>query len=1437
MAMMRSGYGFSLLMVGAILSILPSSLAQTVLTIAGSSTVRPVVDSWAATSYVQGLYSLTVEGGGSSTGARRVCAPYTDPTHVDIGDMSRDWRTREAERLDDGYTMECLTSKQRVTQITVGVDGLAVVMAKNGAAHNCLTATLGGLTRAQLRWMFTDYTNAQLTAGGVDLSSVIPNDDNDGIKEWSDLHADCEESPINIYGPGTQSGTHDFFAEVVLPDYEDPENFPVCSHSLNLDLESKTTTTEIQTFIQTLRPINCYMESEDDEKILSWTLADHGGIAYFGFAYYSQNSATLTVARIAEDQVKGIADTTDAKIEPNSYSITDGSYAVFRRQLFMNVDNTAWERAHAFMVYGFTDAGQQAVANVGYVAVNANLRNKMEQRIAEKGNAQADYVPVPPDICYNGTELKEEAYTNQFGNPKVRYSCEDCQPGSYKQLNTPTTCNQCQPGSVTSEPGQSACSFCLPGSYALQGSTSCTDCPKNTAAAAPGAGSCDACGAGFQTETMGSSTCTRCGLGTYRTVNDNECIRCPPGLTTAFMAAEKLADCVCDAGSYKTNNGNCAACPEGMTCPVGSDISNYWDPNISYTVDTPYPQLLPGFYATRQDPLSVYKCKEEEVCIGGDPESCQGGLVDLVCSRCPNGQERKDGACASCEDSGGPLYLLFLGMLGVIGIIMMHVLTNWPLVKGNRTVMTAVYFCGMAATVVLTFGVYGTLDAVWGPPMSSFVPSFGLLRMDMDFLSFSCVLGRKSFTSEYIVKLLAFPMTCTVVVCGSFILSYIPRVQRYASFNRPALVNTSGFLMSALFVSVSLMSLEGFRCKSNPNGKQILQAFGAMVCWEGGEHSTLVILSVIAILLYPITYMVLTGIAAFGFGPLSVKYGLRFTSAVRFLTGRMQPDYVMFAFWWNVRNFFISLAPVIASNNYGAQVTLILAVCVLWLIGQAKTQCWRFEILNVLDMIVSGLQVMMLCFFSLLAGPDSVDREAIGWCIIILLCATVLLLLSMAITKVAMHFRKRTAYDVFLTHHKAAAALSARHLKTLFNMCTTLNVFLDVDELDNLDNLSFAVKHTRKLLVMLTSDVLRRPWCAVEIGTAFLNKVPLGVVQINSDNVVLTDDFIQDVVDSFTSADKGIFAKAGITVQDLQKAYQYLATLSRTTFQLNVPDESMQLDCVVKSSGQELMTYMKKPKVVPLDPEKVVYIVFNTRDDSQCSVAFQLRHLFRQQRWNATLFCGSPGFFRKARAGALPDGTETITETQGQFSELLPIKESSVAVVLMSKGIVSDPIAVAAAATIRRTGIGALTVLSQESFWKPDEDFYDSMRAGKVFQPSDLKQIEAITPGFTLNELADSLGPLYKILAWAISPEQNQNLLRQEFGIVQERAEKELTRRVLKVENGGQKASGCYPPSATPAGSIEVPSTQVPADGSIKESIDDMKEVPPVPEVVVQEEF
>ncbi|CAE7210418.1 sphX, partial [Symbiodinium sp. CCMP2456] len=102
--------------------------------------------------------TITIEGGGSSSGARRVCKDRTDPDHVDIGDMSRNWKSSEALLLDDDYTWECSNSKIRVTQIQVGTDGLAVVVSKGGRARDCLTsAEVGGLTLAMLHWMFTDW--------------------------------------------------------------------------------------------------------------------------------------------------------------------------------------------------------------------------------------------------------------------------------------------------------------------------------------------------------------------------------------------------------------------------------------------------------------------------------------------------------------------------------------------------------------------------------------------------------------------------------------------------------------------------------------------------------------------------------------------------------------------------------------------------------------------------------------------------------------------------------------------------------------------------------------------------------------------------------------------------------------------------------------------------------------------------------------------------------------------------------------------------------------------------------------------------------------------------------------------------------------------------------------------------------------------------------
>ena len=59
--------------------------------------------------------------------------------------MSRDWKTSEATRDSNGYTMSCLKGDTsiKVNQIKVAVDGLSVVVKKGGAAESCVSG-MGG---------------------------------------------------------------------------------------------------------------------------------------------------------------------------------------------------------------------------------------------------------------------------------------------------------------------------------------------------------------------------------------------------------------------------------------------------------------------------------------------------------------------------------------------------------------------------------------------------------------------------------------------------------------------------------------------------------------------------------------------------------------------------------------------------------------------------------------------------------------------------------------------------------------------------------------------------------------------------------------------------------------------------------------------------------------------------------------------------------------------------------------------------------------------------------------------------------------------------------------------------------------------------------------------------------------------------------------------
>mmetsp|Transcript_14295 Transcript_14295/g.25109 ORF Transcript_14295/g.25109 Transcript_14295/m.25109 type:complete len:741 (+) Transcript_14295:1-2223(+) len=681
--------------------------------------------------------------------------------------------------------------------------------------------------------------------------------------------------------------------------------------------------------------------------------------------------------------------------------------------------------------------------------------------------------------------------------------------------------------------------------------------------------------------------------------------------------------------------------------------------------------------------------------------------------------------------------------------------------------MTAVYFIGMAVTMVLTFGIYGTLDAVWKPPLSDFIPRLSIFRFDLESFDFSCVTGQDAYILQYAVRLLGFPIAFLWAFVGAQAASRVRPLTRFVNLNWAAFRNTAGYLMSALFVSVSLMSLEGLRCSKNPNGKSTLMANESVLCWEGGQHTGVLIMSFIAVLVYPVLYLSLTGYAAWMFGPLSVRYGLSFTTSVRFLAGRMKPELVVFSFGWNVRNFLISLAPVIAANQYAAQIALITLLFLTWTGLQAKYDCWRFPVLNLMDTIVGILQVMMLLFFGLL-GSEATDVSTIGYFIIVILTATLMLLLCLAGRELANYLSGSKAYDVFLSHHKAAAALEARHMKMLFqSVSSNINAFLDVDELDNLDNLMFAVKNTRKFLILMTEDILRRPWCAVEIGTAFLNKVPIAVVQMKL-KLELTPGFLDDVMASFKDSDIAILSKNGITLADLRSAYDHVAGLPAVELKLNSTDDKAQLQVMKQLAGEEVMRSARAPAVVAVDPEKVVYLAYNTSNPAQAIVANIMKQLFRGHRWNAFLMCES---------------NETCWKELGRGAR------KGIAVVLVSQGLTNDAVGLAALAAFKRAKLSIVTVLSQESFWKPPDELFESMRSGTLLTSDQWRLIMALLPepAVSGDELADALVPIYKILAWSFSPEQNSALLDTEFGVVEQRAAKELERFLSRMQKGETK--------------------------------------------------
>jgi phosphate transport system substrate-binding protein len=229
-------------------------------TVDGSSTVYPFAQA-AAESFQSDNPNVKITVGESGTGGgfEKFCAG-----EIDIADASRPIEPEEiAACKKKGITYK---------EVQVANDGIAVVTNKD-LAVKCLT---------------TKELNEIWKKGSK-------------VTALNQVNSSLPSTKLSLFGPGTDSGTFDFFTE-------------------QINGEKGNSRTD-------------YQPSEDDNITVQGVSGDAGGLGYFGVSYYDQNKDKLNLVGV--DDGSGC-------VSPTTATIQDGSYKPLSRPLFMYFSDKAY---------------------------------------------------------------------------------------------------------------------------------------------------------------------------------------------------------------------------------------------------------------------------------------------------------------------------------------------------------------------------------------------------------------------------------------------------------------------------------------------------------------------------------------------------------------------------------------------------------------------------------------------------------------------------------------------------------------------------------------------------------------------------------------------------------------------------------------------------------------------------------------------------------------------------------------------------------------------------------------------------------------------------------------------------------------------------------------------------------------------------------------
>lgn len=269
---------------------------------AGSSTVYPITERMADRFTQAGFPStITVDSIGTGAGMERFCVS----AETDIANASRPNKPEELTA--------CQENGREPIEFQVAIDALTVVVSQENTF-------LQSLTLDQLAVIFSGEADS-----------------------WDDVDPNYPAEPIQLFSPGTDSGTFDYFVETIFDDEAEP-----ILNAPGIQL------------------------SEDDNVLVQGVQGSPYAIGYFGYAYYQENQSSLRAVAIEG-------------VEPSEETSRAGEYPLSRPLFIYTSAQLMQEKpqVNAFVNFYLQHAAEELGGQsnqIGYIPVDETVQNTNEQK-------------------------------------------------------------------------------------------------------------------------------------------------------------------------------------------------------------------------------------------------------------------------------------------------------------------------------------------------------------------------------------------------------------------------------------------------------------------------------------------------------------------------------------------------------------------------------------------------------------------------------------------------------------------------------------------------------------------------------------------------------------------------------------------------------------------------------------------------------------------------------------------------------------------------------------------------------------------------------------------------------------------------------------------------------------------------------------------------